>query len=67
MGLKPGDLVILNAVWGRTGITNGEFEGDACIILELYNGYPGLWRVLHGPSGQASVFHQEYFDRLEGA
>ena len=66
MALKVGDLVILNAVWGRQGMRTGEYEGDACIILKPHGGLPDVWEVLHGSSGQTSVFYQDYFNKVEG-
>ena len=66
MKFKPGDLVILNAVWVRQGTAHAsEYEGDACIILKPHGGLPDVWEVLHGSSGQTSVFHQDYFDKVE--
>ena len=66
MKFERGDLVILNAVWGRHRRRATQYEGDACIILKPHDRLPGVWEVLHGSSGQTSVFHQDYFDKVEG-
>ena len=67
---KPGDLVMLNEVWGRqqqqvVTFPDDEKEGDVCFLMGYAgSGVASVWRVIHGPTGREAHFHEAYFDRI---
>jgi hypothetical protein len=68
---KSGDIVRLNDVWGRQTENeqwhHTERAGDVCVIIEpAGSSYHQVWKVLHCASNGVAVFHESYFDRVEG-